>query len=238
MDLTRELALKDPLGAITSKIGKYWAIQQEKRVMASVRGVLADNVANDSGDMLNNIYEDLILASLDADNYISLDAVMDTKQTLGDHGDLLTTIVMHSVVYNRLAKAQEITTVPASDTKVSFQTYAGLRVIVDDSLTATAGANNPSYLSVLFAPGAIAFGNGGGGPMVPSEIERVPGQGDGGGQDIIWSRRSEIIHPYGFDNTASPAANSCTLAELAAAAAWDRKRDRKNVGLAFLQSNG
>jgi len=58
MDIANELALKDPVDAITSKIGQYWATQNERRVIQSALGVLADNVANDSGDMVINIAND------------------------------------------------------------------------------------------------------------------------------------------------------------------------------------
>ena len=48
MDLARQLALSDPLGAITSSIAHYWATAGQNRLLASITGVLADNIANDS----------------------------------------------------------------------------------------------------------------------------------------------------------------------------------------------
>ena len=42
MDLSRELALEDPLGAITNRIGKYWAVNTEKRIINSATGILLD----------------------------------------------------------------------------------------------------------------------------------------------------------------------------------------------------
>ena len=39
MDISRELALQDPVQAITSRIGQYWATNNERRVIQSVRGV-------------------------------------------------------------------------------------------------------------------------------------------------------------------------------------------------------
>ena len=58
MDLARELSLIDPVGAITSRQGQYWATSNERRLIQSSLGVLADNVANDAGDMVVNVATD------------------------------------------------------------------------------------------------------------------------------------------------------------------------------------
>ena len=43
MNLARDLALEDPMAAITNRVAKYWATAFEKRVLASAVGVLTDN---------------------------------------------------------------------------------------------------------------------------------------------------------------------------------------------------
>lgn len=235
MDLTRELALADPLAAITGKIGQYWATQTEKRVIKSAMGVLADNVANDSGDMLYSIATDSVSAITDAER-ISPTAVLTAKATMGDHAELLSVIAMHSVVYTNLQKQNLITFIPNARGEVNIPTYLGYRVVVDDSMPAIAGTNRITYTTILFALGAFSYATGT--PAVPSELLRVPAAGDGGGQDILFSRRTELIHPQGFQMTGSPAGASATLTELAAATSWDRVVARKNVGMAFLQTNG
>ena len=35
MDLARQLALEDPLGAITNRVGHYWAVNTQQRVVSS-----------------------------------------------------------------------------------------------------------------------------------------------------------------------------------------------------------
>jgi len=238
MDLARELALKDPLAAITSKVGGYWATMIEKRVIQSCMGILADNDANDSDDMFYSIATDSSDSVTDGER-ISAEAVLMAKQTLGDHADKLSAIAMHSVCYTRLQVLNLIDYIPNSQGVVNIPTYLGYRVIVDDSMPAVAGDNRITYTSILFTSGAIEHGNGR--IATPSELERKPAAGDGGGQDIIHSRKSEIIHPYGFQFTSSDVSDngySATLAELAAAANWDRVVDRKNVGIAFLKTNG
>jgi hypothetical protein len=236
MDLARELSLKDPLPSIVAKIGGYWATSEEDRVIQSAMGILADNDANDSDDMLVNIATDDAGATTAAE-LISAAAILDAKQTMGDKGSELSVIAMHSVCLNRLAQNDLITYLRDSEGNVLFPTYMGLRVVEDDSMPAVAGTNRITYTSVLFAGGAI--GRGTGRVLMPSELERSPGTGNGGGQDIIHSRRSVIYHPYGFQFTSSSVAGaSATLAELAAAANWDRIQARKNIGIAFLLTNG
>ena len=236
MDLAVELALQDPTQAITGKIGEYWATNNEKRAIQSAMGILADNVANDSGDMVNNIATDSASA-VTANELIGSDAIIDTVQTMGDHGENLGVIAMHSVPYRRLQKQNLIDFIPNSRGEVNIPTYQGKTVIVDDSLPAVAGSNRITYTSILFSQGAMAGGFGA--PQNASELDRDPSSGNGGGETILYSRRSDIFHFLGFTFTsANVAGQSATQAELATAANWDRVWNRKNVGIAFLQTNG
>lgn len=236
MDLARELALEDPVGAITGSIGKYWATDNEKRIIYSCRGILADNIANDGGDMRINKANDSADAITDAER-IGGDAVIDTLQTLGDHSFAITAMAMHSVPFSTLQKQGLIEYVRDATNTIDIPTYLGKRVVVDDSLPAIAGANRITYTTILF--GGAIFGSATGRVMVPSEMKRDPDAGNGGGQDTIFSRAHDFFHPLGFDFTsASVTGKSATYAELMTAANWDRKVDRKNIALAFLQTNG
>ncbi len=236
MDMARELGLQDPLMAVTNRIGKYWAVNTEKRVIYSAQGVLADNIANDSGDMVNDISN--AANAPDAGNTISADAVIDTHATMGDHAQDLVAIAMHSAVYFNLQKLNLIDFIPDARGEISIPTYLGYRVIVDDSLFPDTTGANPVYTTILFSTNA--FGYGSGVPEVPSEYERKPDSGNGGGEEILYSRVTEIIHPWGFAfQSAALGGESATYAELATATEWDRVyAERKNVGMAFLKSNG
>ena len=141
--------------------------------------------------------------------------------------------------YANLQKLNLITFLPLSEQEPKFPHYLGYRVVVDDSLAPRAGTTSGFvYTSILF--GADSIGYGAGSPPKPSELFRSPAAGNGGGQDIIFSRATEIIHPFGFQFTsASVAGQSATYAELATAANWTRVyANRKNIPLAFLQTNG
>ena len=237
MDLSRELALSDPLGAITGRVGHYWSTMLNRRVIQTAMGVYADNVANDSSDMVHEIGNDSASAVTDAE-LISADAVIAAAGTMGDHAPALSVIAMHSVVYQKLQSQDLIAYLQPSNTDIQIPTYLGYRVVVDDSMPAVSGSNRIMYTSILFAAGVFAHGQGT--VPMPSELERDPSSGDGGGQDILYSRRTDIIHPYGFEFTsASVAGQSATEAELAAAANWNRVyAERKNIGIAFLRTNG
>jgi len=236
MDLARELADSDPMAAITNRVGHYWAVDDQTRLINSMTGLLADNVANDSGDMVYDISTDAAGAVTDAER-ISAEAVAWAAQTMGDHKGNLAAIAMHSVQENRLAIQNLIKEHRDNDTgRLMFKTFLGLRVVVDDSLPVVAGANRLTYTCILFGTGAVGYGKGK--VQTPSEITRDALSGDGGGQTIISSRVNTIFHPNGGSFlSASVAGKSATYAELQAAANWDRVVARKNMPVAFLKVN-
>ena len=236
MDIAADLALDNPALAITNRVGAYWATALERRLIQSTMGILNDNVANDSSDMVVNIATDAA-GAITAAELVSNDAILDAQQTAGDHQAGFSAIAMHSVVYSRLRKQQLITFIRDADNNTLFSMYGNLRVIVDDSLSAVAGTNRVTYTTVIFGNGAVVSGMGR--TKVPSELYRDPQKGNGGGQETLYSRRADIIHPLGFEfGSASVAGQSATLAELATAANWSRVWERKNVPLCFLQTNG
>lgn len=235
MDLARDLALQDPIGAITNRIGAYWATDDQSRVINSCLGVLADNIANDGGDMLFSVASDAAGAITDAER-ISATVSIDGDQTLGDAQGSLTVMAVHSRIYTRLRKQNLIDFIPVGDQGQKIAMYLGKRLIVDDSLPAIAGANRITYTSILFGPGSFIMADT---PVnKPSAIERVENSGNGGGEEIIYSRIANILHPNGFSFTsANVAAQAASYAELKLAANWDRKLARKNIPMAFLRTN-
>jgi len=239
MDLARQIALEDPVGAITGRIGQYWATDDEKRIINSLLGVLADNIANDSSDMVINVATDSAAAVTDLER-IGGERVIDALQTLGDHKNTITTMAIHSAIHARLQKQQLIDYIRDADNNIMFETYMGKRLIVDDSLPAVPGTNRVTYTCMLFAPGIVATANGR--VMVPSELDRSPLAGNGGGQDFIISRIANVWHPVGFTFkshtlTGGPNDDQASYADLRLAANWDRIFLRKNIPVAFIRVN-
>ena len=55
MSLASELSGSDALRRIQDRVSAYWGRQFEKRLIASLRGVLLSNVANNAADIVNDI---------------------------------------------------------------------------------------------------------------------------------------------------------------------------------------
>ena len=235
MDLAAELALQDPVAAINGRIGQYWATNNERRVINSCLGILADSVTNHFSDMVNDIHVD-VAADITPDTQIGGDAVLDAFQTLGDHDSLVTAMAVHSVQYTALRKQNLIDFIPNARGEVNIPTYMGKTLIVDDSLPVEVAGDTFKYTTVLFGSGAFATGEGR--VLNPSELDRDPSSGNGGGQEVIYSRRSDIIHPQGYQFTSdSVVGESATQAELKDGSNWARAYERKNIPMGFLVTN-
>jgi len=234
-DLAAEAAGSDPNERIRDRVEAYWTRQLQKKVVQVAQGVLADNVANDSSDMVNDIFSETGSGATAA-NKFSFDAYVDTAFTLGDMFDTTGALIMHSAVYQNLVKQGDITFIRDAEGKLLYGTYSDHQVIVDDgSFTRAGTTDGVVYTTILVGGGAFGFGQSL--ARVPVEVERSALAGTGGGVETFVSRKRWVLHPYGFAATA-PAAEGYTNTELAAAATWNRVVARNNVPLAFLRTNG
>lgn len=225
-DLTEVLAGEDPGKIIADRQTDYWQRAMKKAVLATLAGVLADNIANDSGDMIR-----------DTNATIADTDLIDAAYLHGDQADRFVGIIMHSLQMKVLKKADLIDYMPASaQGGMMIPTYQGLRVLVDDGITKT-GSNE--YNAIMFKPGAVVYDelpvNTEGGPV---EMDRKPRQAHGGGVTELVARRQYIMHPRGYDWLhASVAGVFPTDAELAVAANWNRTATSiKNTGFVFLRT--
>lgn len=235
-DLASELAMGGTaMEAIRARTDRYFARQWQRRLVAACNGLLADNVAANSGDMVVKVAAEAT-GSQTADTRFNRDAFTEAAFTMGDAKSGLTAIAVHSAVHKQMVKNDDIVYIPDSQGQLTIPTYMGLRVIVDDGMTVTAGTTSGfKYTSVLF--GAGAFGYGVGSPEVPVEVDRGAAAGDGGGIETLWVRNTWLLHPFGFQQTGTPAGVSFTNAELQAATSWARVLDRKLIPMAFLVTN-
>jgi hypothetical protein len=222
--------------SIASRVSTYWMRQAQLIVIKSVQGVIADNIANDSGDMVN-IISLAAGGTPTAANLFSAEAFIDTLQTMGDMGEELVAISVHSVVYRRMQKNNLIDFIPDARGEITIPTFLGRRVIVDDGMPAVANTGNVDYSSYLYGAGSVASGVGT--APVPTAVEREEKAGSGGGQEILYSRVEWLYHPRGTQFIeAGISGNSPTFAELVAAAQWNRVFDRRLVRIAELRTNG
>lgn len=235
-DIAGELAGSDPMQQVRNRFGRYWVKQWQRRMIKSSYGILLDNVANDSSDMVHDIASESIAGQTSATRF-SRGAFTTAAFTLGDAFENVGAVGVHSAVYQQMVDQDDIDFIPDSQGMMTIPTYMGKRIIVDDGNTVVAGSTDGfKYVTILF--GAGAFGYGEGSPKVPVETDREALQGDGGGVESIIERKTWLLHPAGFQFTSgSLAGTSPTQAELALAANWDRVVERKNVPLAYLITN-
>ena len=235
-DIASELAGSSANQQVRNRFGTYWLRQWQTKLIAATNGVLADNVANDAGDMVNDVAVEII-GSQTALTRFSRANFTTAVFTMGDAAQALTAIAVHSFIYKQMVDLDDIDFIPDSNGKLTIPTYMGLRVIVDDGLTVTAGTTSGfKYTSVIFGAGAFGYGNGT--PEVPAEVKREALQGNGGGVELIGERKTWVLHPFGFQSLTTPAAEGgFTNTELATAAVWDRVVDRKSVPMAYLITN-
>lgn len=245
MDLVAELAGSDPMRRIRNRFGTYWLRRDQRRLIATISGIYADNLANDAGDMIVDIS-----ALVGDDAKFGAESAIDAEFTMGDAAGNFVAIAVHSAILARMEKNDLVDVIPDSQ-GVPVKFYRGKRLIVDDNMPTSGAGANTIYTSVFFGAGAVGFGGieghafamGEGIPTTPVWVTRVEQAGHGGGQEEIGERRTIILHPFGFKWIEDPAGTgddltefSPTNADLANAAHWDRVVDRKQVPIAFLLS--
>lgn len=230
-DLAAILAGADPMEAIANRVAAYWTRRLQAAFIATWNGVIADNAANDSGDYINDISG---ASFVDGVTNFSAEAFLDAAQTMGDSQEDLVAVAVHSVVYNRMQKNNLIDFIPDARGEINIPTFLGREVIVDDGLPRTGSV----YDTWLFGAGATQMGVGT--PPVATEVERKAGGGNGGGQDVLYSRVMWTIHPTGhaWVGTAGdggPANTGTGASDLDEAASWNRVYpERKQIKFARL----
>lgn len=225
---------KDPLRQVSDFTEKYWRRVTQITLIKALDGVLADNVANDSADMRYLIYSDIVTPL--AANKISPAAVNRVRGTMGEMMDELSIMIMHSKVYIDALDQEAISFVQPDKLPFKISMFAGCAVIVSDDCTVVSGTNSPKYRTYVFGPGAIGYTTHF--PETAVETFRNPEKGNGAGVETLHNRRHVLVHPKGFRFTSSSVAGkSPTWAELSTAANWDRKYQRRNIKIAYLETN-
>lgn len=240
-DLTVELTSQNPLQSVAARLDNFWQRQAQRRLLATALGIYNDNrAATDESHEQDDMVID-VSATLGFD----AGAFIDATQTMGDAlagpgGRVLGTISMHSFVYGQARKQNLIEFIRDADNNTEFAVYQGYRVVVDDSMTVIGTGNERKFISIIFGNGAIGYGEGN--PTTPLEYERAPSRGNGGGVEVLWTRRTWLMHPLGYSFTSAvitgngteTVARSASWQDLANATNWNRVVDRKHVPIAFL----
>jgi hypothetical protein len=219
-ELSGALAGSSPMNAIAAQVAKWWSIKEQGVLISILNGIFANALASTH---VNNISTASGAAAV-----IGAEAVLDTKQLLGDAADTFTAMAMHSAVYTKLQKLNLIEYIPDAEGKIAIPTYLGYRLIKDDGCPNTNGV----FDTYLFSSGAIGRGDGLPVDLTPTETDRDSLASD----DVLINRRAFVLHPFGVKFTNSSVAGATpTNAELATAANWQRVSDVKHIGLALLR---
>lgn len=206
-DLAAELAGDDPMFAIARRTGEYWVREQQKTLLAVLDGIFSGPLKT------THVVNGGTAVPLDSNSLI------DGIATLGDAGQELAAIAMHSGAYYYLAKKDlldKATGIAQIDTRISGQraeyaTYLGRPVIVDDTLPRTGN----EYGIYFFAPGAIAYAECP--AKTPVETDRDVLQG----HEVLVNRKEYLMHPVGLSWKGTPAGESPSNVEYATGTNWD-----------------
>ena len=237
MDLTADISGNDPMNAIANRVSDYWKRREQAAFVATMNGVFANNAtATDAYHTQNDMTVNVSGSSftLGTTNFTA-EAFIDATLTLGDSMSDLSMLMVHSIVYARMLKNNLIDFIQDSinGQAIRIPTFLGRELIVDDGVPFTGGV----FETWMFGRGAIR--NGRGAPKVPTEVARVPGAGNGSGQDILHNRVEWCLAPAGYAYIgAAPnggPSNAATTNNLAAASSWRRVfPERKQVKIARL----
>lgn len=215
-DLVKELAKTmandpnaDPMAIIASRIGIYWAGEYQKILLNILKGAFG---AASMADLVLDIHEEVSAAT----RTINADTLIDAEGKLGDRGSKLQAIMIHSATERKLRKDDLIDYIKPSEGGKPLAYYGDKRVIVNDELPVQTG---DIYTTYLFGAGAVALGEATPDyPALETDREKLKGN------DILISRRKNLIHPRGIKWKGSASGVSPTNAEFATGTNWEMKK--------------
>ena len=158
---------------------------------------------------------------------------------LGDQGEKLTAVCMHSKVYYDLVERRAVDFVVAGDANggaatasggsiagafgnPSVPTFMGLRVIVSDDVTTTGSGASTEYSTFFFTQGAVASGEQ---LALQTETDRdILAKSDAMSIDLHY-----CYHPVG--SKFSTSVTNPTRSQLETVGNWTKVYETKNLGI-------
>jgi len=234
-DLAALAAGSDPMAAIGAKIADYVANQRQKDLLSCLGGIFGavgtDNASASFVDLT-------IDGGGSGETALSPRHVAEARAKLGDQGDKLSAICMHSNVYYDLVERRAIDFIydnagqpDGSATQgstanafgqVSVPTFMGLRVIVSDDVQQSGSSPNKKFAVYFFTEGAVASGEQ---LAMQTETDRdILAKSDAMSIDLHY-----CYHPVGAKwgvTTTNP-----TRAQLETIGNWSKVYETKNIGI-------
>lgn len=243
-----ELSGADPMNHIAMTIGKYWAVQRQKVLLSILNAIFGISGSNGyAKKWKDNHIADLTSTTATPYTIGATDLNDLATMAMGDNKNLFSLAIMHSNVAKQLENLQllefwKYTDANGIQRPTALASVSGFTVIIDDGVPAEtvggSGSNKEltAYTTYLLGEGAVRTARGR--VDVPAEVYRDPAKN--GGQDTLYTRIRETIHPNGFSFTAPSAnwTNSPTDVQLKASANWSVVHDPKAIPIAKLVTNG
>ena len=238
-DLAALAAGSDPMAAIGAKIADYIANQRQKDLLSCLAGVFGTLGTNSSSAAFFPLSLDG--ESGDTPTALSPRHVAEARSLLGDQGEKLAAMCVHSKVFYDLVERKAIDYVTETDARLTSSvtdfvggsiagaygnptvpTYMGLRVIVSDDVQTEGSGSSTEYATYFFTQGAIASGEQ---MAMQTEVDRdILAKSDAMSIDLHY-----CYHPVGAKwavTTSNP-----TRAQLATVGNWSKVYETKNIGI-------
>jgi hypothetical protein len=240
-DLAALAAGADPMAAIGAKIADYVAHQRQKDLLSCLGGVFGSLGSNSS----TAAFFPLSLDGETGDTPTALSPrhVAEARALLGDQGDKLVAMAIHSKVYYDLVERRAIDYVTAAEARQTADaampdafggtiagafgdprvpTFMGLRVIVSDDVQVDGTSPNQEFATYFFTQGAIASGEQ---MAMQTETDRdILAKSDAMSIDLHY-----CYHPVGARwkvTTVNP-----TRGQLETVSNWEKVYETKNIGI-------
>ena len=234
----------DPISAIRQKLGAYINNEKQKDLYSCLQGVFGSLTANTSDSALFDLCIDS--ESGDSPSALGAGTVSKAQSLLGDQGDKLTTIAMHSKVFYALKERKALDYVTNTEARlstaatgastidafggssagaygdVSVPRYMGMNIVVSDDIPKAGSGASTEYAVYFFAQGSVATGE-------QAALETLVDRDVLAFEDVVSFKHAYIYHPIGTKwsvTTTNP-----TRTQLETATNWSKVYDTKNIGI-------
>lgn len=241
-DLSQSLMLGnvDTLSFMAQRSANFQKLELQRMFLSEMIGLMADNDAAPTGTDTHTIGDMTLDISNAAGTGVYQPGTTDfgapahirALQLLGDAKSQIKVVMMHSILEATIALKNLIETVRDSDGQVLYNTFMGMRIVINDEMTSPSAGVYDTY---YFKPASFLLGVGT--PKEPIEWDRKPGAGNGAGQTIFYSRWEWALHPVGYQWKVASTGGGPTFTELATGTSWSRVYpERKQVGIIRVRS--
>lgn len=224
MDLAALSTEGEPMVAINAGIQKYWTNVSEARIIAATTGIIADSILNHNSDLL---YDITAQTGTGENAYLNASVLNTAAGYLGESMTDIKVVCVHPAVFTNLRNLNIIATMQEGLTRTLFQTYEDYFIMVDKNMPKQkVDDTHYAYYTYMFGSNAITYQYGN--PGVEYEIWRDPASGNGAGEEVLFTRRCDLVLPRGY-KTAETGKTGLTESALASSDTWTRAWDDKDA---------